>query len=181
MITPCACLLMMMGLLALSCQGFVPSSRVHFRSLYQQQQQQQQQYQQQLTMVSTSSSSGNSKSPAPKNNNSSPAPKYPVQRGEELDARKIIKSARQHLTAIRLNHILFASEALATSALVELRVAALAFDELALQISNCPLTRNDRGNIGWVSTMDATLNDHLDEMLPSEARKKVLLMNTKVS
>ena len=167
MITPCACLLMMMGLLALSCQGFVPSSRVHFRSLYQYQYQYQYQ---QLTMVSTSSS-GNSKSPAPK---------YPVQRGEELDARKIIKSARQHLTAIRLNHILFASEALATSALVELRVAALAFDELASQISNCPLTREERGNIGWVS-MDATLNDHLDEMLPSEARKKVLLMNTKVS
>ena len=109
-----------------------------------------------------------------------PAPKYPVQRGEELDSRKIVTSARQHLTAIRLNHILFASEALAVQTLHELRIAALAFDELALQISNCAITREERGHVGWVS-LDSTKNDHLDLVLPPDARNKVVLMNTKVS
>ena len=135
------------------------------------------------SMVSTSTSSS-----------SSPVPKYPVQRGEELDSRKIVKSARQHLTAIRLNHILFASEEMALQTLHELRMAALAFDELAFQVSNCPITREERGHVGWVSVLEddesnknnddddsTTNNDHLDLILPPDARKKVVRMNTKVS
>jgi hypothetical protein len=120
-----------------------------------------------------------------------PPSKYPVERGSEVDSRKIVASARQHLTAVRLNHILFASEALATQALYELRTAALAFDELASQISNCALTREERGSIGWVTITSAAspsegeeeaadVNEHLDLLLPADARKKVLLMNTKV-
>ena len=127
-------------------------------------------------MVASSTSSSSS--------SSVPVPKYPVQRGEELDSRKIVTSSRQHLTAIRLNHILFASEEMAIQTLHELRLAALAFDELAFQVSNCAITREERGHVGWVSVVleeDATNNHHLDLVLPPDARKKVVLMNTKVS
>lgn len=133
-------------------------------------------------------------------------PKYPVQRGEEIDSRKIVSNSRQHLTAIRLNHILFASEELATQTLYGLKTATLAFDELALQVSNCALTRNEKGAIGWVNTNEinnvdddvdgdgdgdgddesnddttGTGSNHLDLILPPDARKKILHMNTKVS
>ena len=144
-------------------------------------------------------------------------PKYPVQRGEELDSRKIVSSGRQHLTAIRLNHILFATEELATQTLYGLKTAALAFDELAMQISNCAITRDEKGSIGWVNVnVNANANNtsthvkldydddddngnhivtndtdpitssqngdhHLDLILPPDARKKIMHMNTKVS
>ncbi|KAI2505856.1 TRAM domain [Fragilaria crotonensis] len=128
-------------------------------------------------------------------------PKYPVQRGEELDSRKIVSSGRQHLTAIRLNHILFATEELATQTLYGLKTAALAFDELALQISNCAITREEKGSIGWVNVnvntnansksnstdvdrdhddeSDDHADHHLDPILPPDARKKIMHMNTK--
>jgi hypothetical protein len=83
---------------------------------------------------------------------------------------------------------------MALQTLHELRMAALAFDELAFQVSNCPITREERGHVGWVSVLEddesnknnddddsTTNNDHLDLILPPDARKKVVRMNTKVS
>jgi len=137
----------------------------------------------QLDMSSTLSSNNNKKN--------TPPPKYPTRRGETVDSRKIVVSHRQHLEAMRLNHILFATEPLATSTLVLLRKASLNFPELASQISNCEETRDHAGSIGWVSMEEnfstnpekkddeVGINDHLDGILPPQARQSVLYMNTK--
>jgi len=128
-----------------------------------------------------------------------PTPKYPTQRGETVDSRKVTISQRQYLEAIRLNHILFATELLAESTLYQLRKASLNFPELASQISNCDITRNEGGSIGWVSMEEnfptkkvnkdvddetitneiVGINDHLDTILPKQARQSVLYMKTK--
>lgn len=87
---------------------------------------------------------------------------------------------------MRLSHVLFASKDLALNSLTALRSAAITFDDLAKQISNCAETRQRGGEIGWVSVGhgnddddDATKNEHLDLILPSEAREQVLQMSTK--
>jgi hypothetical protein len=108
--------------------------------------------------------------------------KYPTERGETVDSREIVASSRQHLLAIRLNHILFASEQLATSSLYELRQASLAFDDLARQLSMCSETRQHGGNIGWLSfgqDEKSDPNQHLDLVLPKRARCKILNFKTK--
>ena len=121
-----------------------------------------------------------------------PPSKYPTQRGSPVDSRKIVTD--NHLQAIRLNHILFASEELARASLVQLRSSSYPFDEMAQQISNCAETRAEGGSIGWVTvttpetnTKPTTgveaakdVNEHLDLLLPPEARNQVLQQNTKV-
>lgn len=92
-----------------------------------------------------------------------------------MDSRKIVA---QELTAVRLSHILFASEELASKSLNELRSASLAFDDFAKQISNCAETRKEGGSIGWVS-LDDTENEHLDLLLPPEARRQAMAQTTK--
>jgi len=121
---------------------------------------------------------------ASKNSFTAPPPKYPVVRGTTVDSRSIVSS--QPLNAVRLNHVLFASEEMASEYLGKLRSAAMGFDELARQISNCEGTREKGGEVGWVS-IDSTggaegaedANEHLDGLLPRKARDEVLGMSTK--
>jgi len=116
-----------------------------------------------------------------------PPSKYPTKRGSTVDSRKIIASGtgREHLTAVRIKHVLFASHELARQSFVQLRNAAITFDDLALQISNCVETREKGGEIGWVSTIlgeatdDSDKNEHLDLILPESARNEVLQKTTK--
>jgi hypothetical protein len=108
--------------------------------------------------------------------------KYPTARGSEVDSRKIVAAGRQKLTAVRLSHILFASEEMAANSLGQLSSTSMPFDDLAKQISNCAETREAGGSIGWVSVHedDASANEHLDLILPPEARSVVLHLSTKV-
>lgn len=114
-----------------------------------------------------------------------PPPKFPTARGTTVDSRRIVagsSSSAGALTAVRINHILFASEDLAESSLNELKKAGMQFDVLAHQISNCYGTRDEGGDVGWMSLNEAEgENEHLDLILPREAREEVLSMSTKVS
>lgn len=112
---------------------------------------------------------------------STPLPKYPTQRGSTVDSRKIVSSgaAKDNLTAIRLKHIVFASKDLAVQSLEKLRSAQTSFDDLAVQISNCAETREKGGEIGWVSVGPDADNEHLDLILPQEARDEVFQLSTK--
>lgn len=113
-------------------------------------------------------------------------PKYPTTRGSEIDSRKIIAvgAGRQHLTAIRIQHILFRSEELAVSSMNELRSAAISFEELAKIISACSETRELGGSIGWMqvnerSPSGKSANEHLDALFPREAREQTVHISTK--
>lgn len=110
-----------------------------------------------------------------------PPSKYPTKRGSTVDSRKIIASGtgRHHLKAVRLKHIVFASEELASQALANLRTSQINFDELAKQISNCMETREKGGEIGWVTTSIDADNEHLDLIIPEKARDEVLGTTTK--
>jgi hypothetical protein len=114
---------------------------------------------------------------------STPPSKYPTQRGTTVDSRKIIAtgSGRLHLTAVRLAHILFASEDLAEASLHELRTASISFEDLAQQISLCTETRKNGGAIGWVTLddHDGSKNDHLNGLFPKEARVQAMHITTK--
>jgi len=96
-----------------------------------------------------------------------------------VDSRKIVKAPLQ---AIRLNHILFASRELARSALQQLRLASVTFEDLAGQISLCESTRDKGGSIGWVHPQNTPQednddeldpNEHLDPVLPPQARRQL--------
>lgn len=112
-----------------------------------------------------------------------PPSKYPTSRGQTVDSRKIIATGagRLHLTAVRLSHILFASEGLAEASLHELRKASLTFDDLARQISLCIETRDKGGSIGWVTIddQDGSKNEHLDGLFPLQAREQAVHITTK--
>lgn len=112
-----------------------------------------------------------------------PPSKYPTARGSEVDSRKIIATGagRQALTAIRLAHILFASEELADASLHELRTSSISFEELAGQISLCTETRGEGGSIGWITVNDedGLKNEHLDGVFPREAREQAIQITTK--
>jgi len=115
--------------------------------------------------------------------------KYPTQRGTTTDSRKIIATfGRQHLTAVRLRHILFATEELSQATLHQLRSGDVLFENLARQLSACAETRDKGGEIGWVSVKNAgsSLNttmmegeDYLDPIIPSTARETVVQITTK--
>ena len=68
-----------------------------------------------------------------------PPSKYPTARGSEVDSRKIIAigAGRQALTAVRLAHVLFASDELAQASLHEVQTGSITFEDLANQISLC--------------------------------------------
>jgi tRNA A37 methylthiotransferase MiaB len=107
---------------------------------------------------------------------------YPTFRGSETDSRKIVVKSREMLQAIRIQHILFASEELAQASLHELRDAQMKFEDLAKLVSNCELTRLKAGEIGWLSMdvqNDETTDSHLDEILPAEARQQLVQIATK--
>ena len=110
-----------------------------------------------------------------------PPSKYPTQRGSTVDSRKIVSQglAQSNLQAIRVKHILFATEDLAKASLNELRSAGIFFDDLAKQLSNCAETRDEGGEIGWVN-IETDGNEHLDLILPKYAREKVFQTSTKV-
>lgn len=100
-----------------------------------------------------------------------------------MDSRKIIATGagRQHLSAIRLSHILFASDELAQTSLHALRTAAISFEELAGQISLCTETRKEGGSIGWITIADedGTKNEHIDAIFPRTAREQAVQITTK--
>jgi hypothetical protein len=113
-----------------------------------------------------------------------PASKYPTARGSESDSRKIIATGagRQHLTAVRIHHILFQTQALADASLHQVRSAVTPFEEMATQISACTETRDKGGAIGWVTineTDDPSVNEHLDLIFPKEAREQMIMITTK--
>jgi hypothetical protein len=121
-----------------------------------------------------------------------PLPKYPTARGDDVDARRIIATGagRLHLTAVRLHHILLATEEMAAASLHELRSGSVSFADLAEQVSACTVTRPKQGELGWVSVTEdpssnhtedppVSPNTHLDEFFPKEAREKLLLITTK--
>jgi Uncharacterized protein family UPF0004/Radical SAM superfamily/PPIC-type PPIASE domain len=112
-----------------------------------------------------------------------PPSKYPTQRGTTVDSRQIIATGagRQSLTAVRLAHILFASQELADASLHELRTAKISFDELAQQISLCQETRDSGGSVGWVTLddPDGSQNEHLDGIFPAAARQQAVHITTK--
>ena len=153
-------------------------------------------------MVSTSSSSSNSENVVKEKEKKPLDIMYPTKRGMTVDSREIIASglARQNLRAIRLKHILFASEELAEASLSRVRSSELTFEELAQQISNCAETREHGGEVGWVNVdgffsnlhistnndddtnhyNKDTSNEHLDAILPEQARFQTLQLSTKV-
>ena len=111
--------------------------------------------------------------------------KYPTKRGTTTDIRKIVATGagRHHLIAVRLRHILFATEELAQSTLHQLRSGTILFEDMAKQISACTETRAEGGEIGWVAS-DLSKNsvqeeDHLDPILPRHARETVIQITTK--
>jgi hypothetical protein len=113
-----------------------------------------------------------------------PAAKYPTLRGSEVDSRKIIATGagRQHLTAVRIHHILFQTDELAQATLHQVRSAAIPFEDMATQISACAETRDKGGEIGWITVNeedDPSINEHLDIIFPKEAREQLILITTK--
>jgi hypothetical protein len=108
--------------------------------------------------------------------------KYPTARGETTDSRKIIATGvgRQFLTAVRLYHILLATEELALTSLHQLRNGDVRLEELATQLSACTETRSKGGEIGWCSVREEDVDQsHLDLVLPREARQQVIQITTK--
>jgi len=145
--------------------------------------------------------------------------KYPTARGSLVDSRLIIdyKTSKNNnnrndisdddgstspLLALRLSHILFASEELAAQTLDKLTKAEWNFEDMATKVSNCGETREEGGNIGWLNlgedfvgaaaddetatVVDGTEkgtkknpNEHLDLILPPSARERILSTPTK--
>ncbi|KAL7518764.1 hypothetical protein ACHAWX_003570 [Stephanocyclus meneghinianus] len=112
--------------------------------------------------------------------------KYPTLRGSEIDSRKIVS---EPLLALRVGHVLFASEELARQSLDKLTTAEWNFEQMASVLSNCAETRDEGGNIGWVNLAESfhspqsedikNPNRHLDLILPPSARQQLLATPTK--
>jgi len=121
--------------------------------------------------------------------------KYPTARGSSVDSRLFIdyktpqnEEEGSPLLALRLNHILFASTELAKQTLDKLTKSEWNFEEMAKIVSNCEVTRDEGGNIGWLnlgedfdndSTEFKNPNEHLDLILPPSARQYILSTPTK--
>jgi tRNA-2-methylthio-N6-dimethylallyladenosine synthase len=126
--------------------------------------------------------------PPKSSSSSSSSLKYPTARGSEVDSRKIIATGagRQHLQAVRVQHILFETEPLARASLHDLQNARIDFGELAKMVSACSFTREEGGNIGWISVTsqndsesDDHQNEHLAEIIPRAAREQLIQITTK--
>lgn len=126
--------------------------------------------------------------------------KYPTARGSAVDSRLFIdyktstSSDGSPLLALRLSHILFASKEMASQTLDKLTKAEWNFEEMAEKVSNCGETREEGGSVGWVnlsedfstevttttsSEDEKNPNEHLDLILPAEAREQILSTPTK--
>lgn len=122
--------------------------------------------------------------------------KFPTARGTTTDARKFITysapsdDSESPLLALRLNHILFASEELAKQTLVKLTKAEWNFESMAEAVSNCAETRDEGGSVGWINLAEdfdfdepseesRNPNEHLELILPRSARKEILETPTK--
>jgi hypothetical protein len=115
---------------------------------------------------------------------------------------------RTYITAIYISHCLFCTYELADIALVQLRTSIITdFATLASTISACNITRHENGVIGWVNIPSSTgkntassshdvsdniidvtnrnnrttidPNEHLNDIIPKEARDTLLHMVTK--
>jgi Uncharacterized protein family UPF0004/Radical SAM superfamily len=156
--------------------------------------------------VSTSSSSGSSSYVAPPTARATTV--YPTQRGSTVDSRQIVAAGRSHLTAVLVSHCLFATVDLAEESLLRLRTAETDFETLASTVSACTETRQEKGSVGWINIPGsqtstavsisntttefvvsddsectaepfADTNEHLDGILPPEARETLVRMVTK--
>jgi len=124
--------------------------------------------------------------------------KFPTARGTTTDARKFITygtpsdadGGESPLLALRLNHILFASEELAKQTLDKLTKAEWNFESMAGAVSNCAETRDEGGSVGWINLAEdfdsdepseesRNPNEHLELILPRSARKEILETPTK--
>ena len=126
--------------------------------------------------------------------------KFPTARGTTTDARKFITYGtpsgdggdESPLLALRLNHILFASEELAKQTLDKLTKAEWNFESMAGAVSNCAETRDEGGSVGWINLAEdfdlddepseeesRNPNEHLELILPRSARKEILETPTK--
>jgi len=146
--------------------------------------------------------------------------KYPTKRGSEIDSRIIINYDTKHnsdnsnnssekdeqspLLALRLSHILFASQDLARQTLRKLTKAEWNFEDIAKVVSNCEKTREEGGSVGWINLNEdfcvggddittnsdgkvvklgeeekTNPNEHLDLILPRIAREEILSTPTK--
>ena len=125
---------------------------------------------------------------------STPLPVYPTARGSQVDPRKIVATGKgkQYLTAVRVQHVLLATEEMALDTLHQLRAAAISFGELARLFSACTSTRDFGGEIGWISVREETVNSsnnngesplapnaHLDDIFPAPARQKLVQITCK--
>lgn len=128
--------------------------------------------------------------PTPGNTPPSPSfkPKYPTSRGETVDSRDIVVTARRFLSAIRVHHILLITEDMANESLRRLRAAEIPFADLAGLVSACTATRVKGGALGWISVQEEhydenhqifNRNAHLDDIFPSTVRAQLLHMKTK--
>lgn len=124
---------------------------------------------------------------------------YPTLRGTTVDSRQIVSASgtRTHMTAILISHILFCTPNLAEEALGTLTMRSTTttdFVTLASTLSACHFTREEEGYIGWVNLKkvpssneeangddddDEDPNEHLNHILPKEARTTLLNMVTK--
>jgi hypothetical protein len=74
------------------------------------------------------------------------------------------------VNSVRVRHILVSTSDLALQLMDQLRTFKTDFADLAAQISNCESSRNEGGNVGWVSEADS----FLDDVLPLAARQAAL-------
>jgi len=73
--------------------------------------------------------------------------------------------------SVLVRHILVSTSDLALQLQDQIRDSKTDFETLASQISNCEASREEGGNVGWVSLGD----DFLDDVLPANAREAALL------
>jgi MiaB/RimO family radical SAM methylthiotransferase len=128
-------------------------------------------------------------------------PIYPTIHGMTVDSRQIVASSgtRSHITSILVAHCLFCTLELAEESLLSLRIGAITdFATLAKSVSACNATRSDSGLVGWINipslknensevvdTVASSLsvsvdpNEHLNELIPKEARNTLLNIVTK--
>ncbi|CEM00604.1 unnamed protein product [Vitrella brassicaformis CCMP3155] len=89
---------------------------------------------------------------------------FPTRAQEVVDTRTV--------QAVRVSHILLETESLAELALERLRQGDVDFADLAEVASICQATKQDKGQVGWVSLKD----DFLDPIMPLEVREAAMAL-----
>lgn len=188
-------LIVISAVLIANSNGFSPSHHLGPTATWQKQQQYNELHPLHMVLSSPPLDTRNSTTSTSSSSSTSTVvePKYPTKRGSEVDSRKIIATGagRQYLTAIRLSHILFASQELAETSLHQLRTSEISFETLAKQISNCQSTRHKGGSLGWINIpntdndeiknnhQDNDTDEYLDSIFPLEAREQIIHITTK--